>query len=173
MTSRRFTEWSMGKGVLYNLIFTKWRHCVLQNEVWGGGRGCYITLFSPSDVITFHRHCSTEVSWINWLSSGQKLLNNMYGSVNGTVYDYSVIRWCREYRDTPYVEAAVYHLFRENESIPADFYHWHQSLCSATTMTHSQMDCCRADLIFTLIFKWLWPDLIYRFRVAYPIYTWS
>ena len=31
MTSLRFTEWSIGEGVLYNLIFTEWRHCVSQN----------------------------------------------------------------------------------------------------------------------------------------------
>ena len=42
-----------GGGFLYNLVFTEWRHCVSQNEVWG--RGCYITLFSPSDVTAFHR----------------------------------------------------------------------------------------------------------------------
>ena len=53
VTSLRFTEWSMGKGVLYNLVFTEWRHCVSQNKVWG--KGCYITLFSPSDVTAFHR----------------------------------------------------------------------------------------------------------------------
>ena len=42
-----------GGGFLYNLVFTEWRHCVSQNEVWG--RGCYITLFSPRDVTAFHR----------------------------------------------------------------------------------------------------------------------
>ena len=41
-----------GGGFIYNLVFTEWRHCVLQNEVWE--RGCYITLFSSSDVIAFH-----------------------------------------------------------------------------------------------------------------------
>ena len=46
-----------GGGVLYNLVFTEWRHCVTQNEVWG--RGCYITLFSPSDITTFHRIAMT------------------------------------------------------------------------------------------------------------------
>ena len=25
-------QWSMGEGVLYNLIFTEWRHCVSQNK---------------------------------------------------------------------------------------------------------------------------------------------
>ena len=40
-------------GFLYNFVFTECRHCVSQNEVWG--RGCYITLFSPSDVTAFHR----------------------------------------------------------------------------------------------------------------------
>ena len=30
--SLRFTEWSMGEGVLYNLVFTEWRHCVSQNS---------------------------------------------------------------------------------------------------------------------------------------------
>ena len=43
-----------GGGFLYNLVFTEWRHCVSQNEVWG--RGCYITLFSPNDVTAFHRY---------------------------------------------------------------------------------------------------------------------
>ena len=39
-------------GFLYNFVFTEWRHCVSKKEVWG--RGCYITLFSPSDVTAFH-----------------------------------------------------------------------------------------------------------------------
>ena len=55
-TSFVFTElvntMKYGGGSLYNLVFTEWRHCVSQNEVWG--RGCYITLFSPSDVTAFH-----------------------------------------------------------------------------------------------------------------------
>ena len=58
LTSFVFTELANtmkygGEGVLDNLVFTEWRHCVLQNEVWG--RGCYITFFSPSDVTAFHR----------------------------------------------------------------------------------------------------------------------
>ena len=57
LTSFVFTELAntmkYGGGVLYNLVFTEWRHCVSQNEVWG--RGSYITLFSPSDVTAFHR----------------------------------------------------------------------------------------------------------------------
>ena len=40
-------------GVLYNLLFTECRHWVSQKEAWG--RGSYITLFSPSDVIAFRR----------------------------------------------------------------------------------------------------------------------
>ena len=48
-------QWSMGEGVLYSRVFTEWRHCVSQNQVWG--RGCNITLFSPSDVPAFHRYC--------------------------------------------------------------------------------------------------------------------
>ena len=55
-TSFLFTEQAntmkYGGGFLYNLVFTEWRHCFSQNEVWG--RGCYITLFSPSDVTAFH-----------------------------------------------------------------------------------------------------------------------
>ena len=43
-----------GAGFLYNLVFTEWRHCVSQSEVWV--MGCYITLFSPSDVTAFHRN---------------------------------------------------------------------------------------------------------------------
>ena len=44
-----------GMVVLYNLnlVFTEWRHCVSQNEVWR--RGCYKTVFSGSDVTAFHR----------------------------------------------------------------------------------------------------------------------
>ena len=56
-TSFVFTELAntmkYGGGFLYNLVFTEWRHCVSQNEVWG--RGCYITLFSPTEVTAFHR----------------------------------------------------------------------------------------------------------------------
>ena len=56
-TSFVFTELAnlmkYGGEFLYNLVFTEWRHCVSQNEVWG--RGCYITFFSPSDVTAFHR----------------------------------------------------------------------------------------------------------------------
>ena len=55
-TSFVFTELAntmkYGGGFLYNLVFTEFRHCVSHNEVWG--RGCYITLFSPSDVTAFH-----------------------------------------------------------------------------------------------------------------------
>ena len=57
LTSFVFTELAnimkFGGWVLYNLVFTEWRHCVSQSEVWG--RGCYITLFSPTDVAAFHR----------------------------------------------------------------------------------------------------------------------
>ena len=42
-----------GGGFVYNLVFTEWRHCVSQNEVWG--KGCYITFFSPSEVTAFNR----------------------------------------------------------------------------------------------------------------------
>ena len=60
-TSFVFTELAntkkFGGGFLYNLVFTEWRHCVSQNEACG--RGCYITLFSPSDVIEFHIICNT------------------------------------------------------------------------------------------------------------------
>ena len=41
LTSFVFTELAntmkYGGGVLYNLVFTKWRHCVSQNEIWGRG----------------------------------------------------------------------------------------------------------------------------------------
>ena len=56
-----------GGGFLNNLVFTEWRHCVSQNEVWG--RGYYITLFSPSDVTAFHR-----ILW-NAVTSSETLLN--------------------------------------------------------------------------------------------------
>ena len=51
-------KWSMGEGSYITLFLTEWRHCVSQNKVWG--RGCYITLFSPSDVTAFHR-CITAL----------------------------------------------------------------------------------------------------------------
>ena len=70
-TSCVFTELAntmkYGGGFLYNLVFTEWRHCVSQNEVWG--RGYYITLFSPSDVTAFHR-----ILW-NAVTSSETLLN--------------------------------------------------------------------------------------------------
>ena len=58
LTSFVFTELANtmkygGGGVLHNLLFTEWRHCASQNEVWE--RGCYRTLSSPSDVTAFHR----------------------------------------------------------------------------------------------------------------------
>ena len=87
VTSLRFTEWSMGEGVLYNLVFTEWRHCVSQNEVWG--RGCYITLFSPSDVTAFYImkyegggviypcfHRVTSLHFTEW-SMGEGVLYNL------------------------------------------------------------------------------------------------
>ena len=42
-----------GGGFLYNLVFTGWRHCVSQNEVWG--RGCYITFFHRVTSLRFTR----------------------------------------------------------------------------------------------------------------------
>ena len=59
MTSKSFVFTDLantmkyGEGFLFNLVFTAWRHCVSQNEVWG--KGCYIPFFSPSDVTAFHR----------------------------------------------------------------------------------------------------------------------
>ena len=64
LTSFVFTELAntikYGGGVLYKLVFTEWRHCISQNDVWG--RGCYVTLFSPSDVTAFHRirYCMSQ-----------------------------------------------------------------------------------------------------------------
>ena len=82
-----FHRRSMGEGVLYNLVFTEWRHCVSQNEVWG--RGCYIILFSPSDVTVFHRmkyggggviyscfHRVTSLRFTEW-SMGEGVLYNL------------------------------------------------------------------------------------------------
>ena len=56
-----FTEWRhcvsqnevWGKGVLYKLVFTEWRHCVSQNEVWGKG-----VLYKL--VFTEWRHCVSQ-----------------------------------------------------------------------------------------------------------------
>ena len=45
-----------GGGVLYNLVFTEWRHCVSQNEVWGEG-----VLYNP--VFTEWRHLKEEGKW--------------------------------------------------------------------------------------------------------------
>ena len=53
-----------GGGVLFNLFFTEWRHCVSQNEVWR--RGSYITLFSSSDVTAFHRIDQSEMWMSTW-----------------------------------------------------------------------------------------------------------
>ena len=55
-----------GGGFLYNLLFTEWLHCVSQNEVCG--RGCYITLFSPSDVTAFHRISCVQVNLVVQIS---------------------------------------------------------------------------------------------------------
>ena len=55
----RLIQWSMGEGVLYNFFYTEWRHRVLQYEVWE--RGCYIILFSPTDVTAFHRFRHLEI----------------------------------------------------------------------------------------------------------------
>ena len=56
-TSRVFTELAnamkYGGGFLYNLIFTEWRHCVSQNEVWGEG-----VLYNL--VFTEWRHCVSQ-----------------------------------------------------------------------------------------------------------------
>ena len=56
MTSFGFTELAntmkYGRGVLYTLVFTEWRHCVSQNKVWE--RVSYIPFFSPSHVTAFH-----------------------------------------------------------------------------------------------------------------------
>ena len=96
LTSFVFTELAntmkYGGGVLYNLVFTEWRHWVSQNEVWGGelynlvftewlyrvtslnftewsmGEGCYITLFSPSYVTEFHRMKYEEGCYITLFS---------------------------------------------------------------------------------------------------------
>ena len=79
-----------GRGVLYNLIFTEWRYCVLQNEVWG--RGCYITLFSPSDVTAFHRIWPflehNHHNMIMWLTFTDK--DNIF-TVNPTQYKHPTL----------------------------------------------------------------------------------
>ena len=72
-TSFVFTELAnkmkYGGGLLYNLVFTEWRYCVSQNEVWG--RGVY------NLVVTAWRHCVSQIvhgwrfnKWINRLLSG-------------------------------------------------------------------------------------------------------
>ena len=61
-------QWSMGEDSYNNLVFTEWRHCVSQNEVWG--RGCHITLFSPSDVTAFHRIRSGRPRWLIRIDCG-------------------------------------------------------------------------------------------------------
>ena len=56
-TSFVFTELAntmkYGEGFLYNLVFTEWRPCVSQNEVWG--RGVILTL----NTSLFHPSCSS------------------------------------------------------------------------------------------------------------------
>ena len=56
LTSFVFTElvntMTYWGGVLYNLVFTEWRHSVLQNEVLG--RGVLYNLVSTSGVTAFH-----------------------------------------------------------------------------------------------------------------------
>ena len=84
LTSFVFTELAntmkYGEGVLYNLVFTEWRHCVSQNEVWG--RGCYITLFSPSDVNAFHRiRVSGRVTANTCAHSGRRHMSEDRGAL--------------------------------------------------------------------------------------------
>ena len=73
-----FNTMKYGEGVLYNLVFTEWRHCVPQNEVWG--RGCYITLFSPSDVTAFQRIVLRLFRWfyVIIVSQTARQKQNMY-----------------------------------------------------------------------------------------------
>ena len=67
-----------GGGFLHNLVFTEWRHCVSQNEVWG--RGYYITLFSPSDVTAFHRILWNAVTSSETLLNGYSLKTMLYNT---------------------------------------------------------------------------------------------
>ena len=100
-TSFVFTELANTKkygGVfLYNRVFIEWRHYVSQNEVWG--RGCYITLFSPSDVTAFHR-----IVWIACLCYCQLCYDLFLGlwiivEAQSVIYDaginsLSCLCWC-------------------------------------------------------------------------------
>ena len=77
-------QWSMGEGVLYNLVFTERRHCVSQNEVWG--RGYYITLFSPSDVTEFHRILWNAVTSSKTLLNGYSMKTMLYNTPAPILY---------------------------------------------------------------------------------------
>ena len=92
-TSFVFTELAntmkYGGGFLYNLVFTEWRHCVSQNEIWG--RECYITLFSPSDVTAFHRIDVLEI--FAWSHPWGWFLESLYHS---SVFVFYKIRYWTE-----------------------------------------------------------------------------
>ena len=57
----KYGEYYIYMYILYILVFTEWCHCISQNKVWG--RGCYIILFSPSDVTAFHKSHYTFWLW--------------------------------------------------------------------------------------------------------------
>ena len=96
-TSFVFTELAntikYGGDFLYNLVFTEWRHCVSQNEVWW--RGCYITLFSPSDVIAFHRIRKIKITGSSYASSNKARLTSArrQGGVYGLTSITMAQRW--------------------------------------------------------------------------------
>ena len=96
-TSFVFTELAntirYGGGFLYNLVFTEWRHCVSQNEVWG--RGCYITLFSPSDVTAFHRiqWSMGEDSYITFFSPSDVTVFHRMKYGGGVLYNLVFTEW--------------------------------------------------------------------------------
>ena len=75
--------------LLHNLIFAEWHHYVSHNEVWG--RGCYITLFSPSDVTAFHRICAMSSEPPSYLANSGRPKN--LNDLSATSILQSVNRW--------------------------------------------------------------------------------
>ena len=73
MTSLRFTDWSIGEGVLYNFVFTKWRHCVSQNccnpftTIHDGNfhrhSSCYLNMHDGNFRRIYYSHTRIPGSW--------------------------------------------------------------------------------------------------------------
>ena len=74
VTSLRFTGWSMGGGggVLYNLVFTEWRHCVSQNmKTWSEKKFTFFKI-------------ATELNWRKGYSPHEVVWSRMYNAEPGS-----------------------------------------------------------------------------------------